>query len=114
MMTSDCLPHQGLSSEEQLQINSRIHAAGTVLKGASLVKFVLGRRKQHSRFFKVDGTGKSARLQWGDGGHRGRLLKAQAAPPAGLQREQRLSDDELARCFSVVLEGKVLALWMGP
>ena len=76
-MTSDDLPHQGLSSAEQLPITSRIHAAGTVLTGAPLVKFVLGRRKQHSRFFKVDGTGKSATLQWGDGGHRGRLLKAQ-------------------------------------
>jgi len=99
----------GMPGMQQVQVTARIHAAGVVVKGGNMIKFVLGRRKQHNRFFKVQGTGMQARLVW-TGGHRGRLLKAQATTPTGLQREQRLEDEELQRCFTVVLEGKVLAL----
>lgn len=118
-----------MSSAQQVELSARINAAGVVVraaqariafpcahplcvprqvKGAHLIKFVLGRRRQHPRFFKVTGTGMVARLTWGS--HGGRLLKAEGTTPQGLQREQRLAATELARCFTVVLEGKVLAL----
>jgi len=99
---------QGMSGVQQVAFEARINAAGAVVKGATLTKFVLGRRKQHSRFFQVQGTGMHANVVWA--GHKGRLLKAQASSPVGLQREQRLNDDELSRCFTIILEGKVLAL----
>ena len=79
-----------------------------VARGGNLIKFVLGKRRRHERFVRVEGTGASAHVVWG--AHRARLLRVDANVGASLQREQRLSADEVSRAFFVVCESKVLAL----
>ena len=108
---------QHMSADEQQGLEDRLAAAAACVKGSALIKFVLGRRKRHERFFRVENvvhlTSAQAVLRWGSGGHSGRLLRAEESVGPGLQREQRLSNEELARCFQVVLDGKVLAV-MAP
>ena len=52
-------------------------------------------------------------LCWGGSSHKGRVRYAEDKVAPGLQREQRLNEEELTRCFQVILEAKPLAL-MAP
>jgi hypothetical protein len=101
---------RGMSVDDTRLLEQRLASAGAVTKGGTLVKFVLGRRKRHERFVQAKGTGKEATLSWRGGA--ARILKTSGGGTweRGLQREQRLSEEELRRCFQVVLDGKVLAL----
>ena len=101
---------------EPAWVCERILAAAACVKGANLVKFVIGRRRRHERYFRVEGVGLNSvpALRWGAGSsHCGRILHAEDKCVPGLQREQRLVEEEIGRCFQVVLDGKVLAL-MAP
>ena len=99
---------RGMAPAEQQQMEGRLNAAANVCKGGTLTKFVIGRRRRHDRFFRVEGTGTLCRLVWSGNAHR--VVRADALPGPGLQREQRLSDDELSRCFQLLLDGKIVAL----
>lgn len=100
--------------DRKAALESRLAAAGMVVRGGALVKFVLGRRQRHERFFRVEGTGMAAKLIWGASRDKsGRLLKASGVVAPTIRKEQRLSEDEFGRCFQVVLDGKVLAV-MAP
>ena len=90
----------------------RLQAVDACVKGGTLVKFVLGRRQRHERFFRAEllKGSREATIVWGGGSKRGRLLRVDEKAGSGLQREQRLSEEEVGRCFQVVIEGKALAL----
>ena len=102
---------RGMAPAEQQQMEGRLNAATNVCKGGTLVKFVIGRRRRHERFFHVEGTGMECRLVWSGNAHR--IVRAAALPGPGLQHEQRLSNDELSRCFQLLLDGKIVALMAG-
>ena len=101
-----------MSSDEARAVDEKLAATQVCVKGGALVKFVLGRRRRHERFFKVEGVGETPILKW-SGGKSGRIAKVESEVGKGLQREQRLSDAEMGRCFQVVLDGKVVVL-MAP
>jgi hypothetical protein len=56
-------------------------------------------------------VGATGKIAWGD--NEGAVERAVLEPPEGLKKEQKLSEAELARCFTVALAGKRLAL-MAP
>ena len=84
-----------MSVDDTRLLEQRLASAGAVTKGGTLVKFVLGRRKRHERFVQAKGTGKEATLSWRGGA--ARILKTSGGGTweRGLQREQRLSEEEL-------------------
>ena len=96
-------------------MEAQLNAVAWVTKGGTLTKFVIGRRRRHERFFRAEGTGSACHVRWGGvggggGGAAHRLIRCDPQPGVGLQREQRLDDDEHARCFQLVLDGKVVAV----
>lgn len=110
--------NQSLSVPQQQETAFRLEAAAAAVRGAMLTKFVLGRRKRHPRFVRVVAPNQPcnptprAKLRWGS--NEGIIARLDEVPPAGLQKEQRLGDDELARCFAVrMADGKAVVL-MAP
>lgn len=98
-----------------LLMEAQLNAVAWVTKGGTLTKFVLGRRRRHERFFQVHGTGTACHVRWsgmggGGGGGSHRLIRAEPSAGVGLQREQRLEDEEVLRCFQLHVEGKVVAV----
>ena len=82
-------------------------ASAFVIGGAWVVKFLTGKVGRHKRFAKVMGS--SGTLTWGK--HVGVMARADPSPypedlddgAARLQREQRVTGEEGARCFRIVL-----------
>ena len=67
---------------------------------------------RHERLVKVADVGTPRqRLVWGS--NHGAPRRAYG-PPDGLQKEQRLTDDEFGRCFSVTLDGGKVVVLMAP
>ena len=104
---------EALSEAELAALDFRLQAAAFVIRGAWCVKFLTGKTGRHRRFMKVMGS--SGTLSWGK--HVGVMDRADASPypdiddgAARLQREQRLTDEEAARCFQVVLGQRTLHL----
>jgi len=112
--TTQCLSSlamDSLSKPEHAALVFRLRAARYVVQGGRLVKFLMGKRRRHGRFFRARGS--SGTLQWGR--RVGHLLVAEASPfpdeaqgGARLQQEQNLSDEELARCFQITLRERQL------
>ena len=111
----DAAIRDALSEAEMAALDFRLQAAAFVIRGAWMVKFLMGKSSaaRHKKFFKVMGS--SGTLSWGK--HVGVVERADASPypdtedgAARLRREQKLSDEEAARCFQVVLGQRTLYL----
>lgn len=98
-----------LTESERKALEFRISSASFVVRGAKLTKFVAHRRKQHIRHFKVLGT--SGKLKWDSGV--GKLQRAESMVTPDALKIQKLSSDELSRCFMIVLDSRILLL-MSP
>ena len=102
-----------MSDTERAAMDARLRAAAFVVSGGWLIKFVAGKRLRHSRFVRM--LGSSGTIVWGT--QSGRVEHADPTPrpdlkdgAARLQKEQRLTDEELRRCFQVVLDNRTLLM----
>ena len=74
-----------MSQEEQHGLDEKLASAQVCVKGGALIKFVIGRRRRHERFFKVEGVGAAPILKWA-GGKSG----VRTSPPLGSCRTRAL------------------------
>ena len=102
-----------MSDTERAAMDARLRAAAFVVSGGWLNQFVAGKRLRHSRFVRM--LGSSGTIVWGT--QSGRVEHADLTPrpdlkdgAARLQKEQRLTDEELRRCFQVVLDNRTLLM----